>query len=156
MNEEQTKFRFTIKTSQSAGVTVKSANFALDGQNSNSNVTTKDTEGNIYQEYTFSDAKKHTIVASVNFDVAGSVKSVTCQASVTPKEKPVCPVEGKGNLPPDSPECKEDTPETPETPETPTELPNTGVGGTIAGLFAATSVGGAIAHRFVWSRRFSR
>jgi hypothetical protein len=64
------------------------------------------------------------------------------------------PVEGKGNLPPDSHECKEETPETPA--ETPTELPNTGVGGTVAGIFAATTVGGAIAHRLVWSRRFSR
>jgi hypothetical protein len=154
MNTDETKFRFTVKTTQSQGVTVKSADFSLDGQTSNRGVTTKDSEGNIYQEYTFSDTKKHAVAATVNFNVAGGVKSVTCQASVTAKEKPMCPVEGKGNLPPDSHECKEETPETPA--ETPTELPNTGVGGTVAGIFAATTVGGAIAHRLVWSRRFSR
>lgn len=41
-----------------------------------------------------------------------------------------------------------------ETPVTPEELPNTGAGDIVA-LFAAVTAAGAIAHRYVWSRRNS-
>lgn len=46
------------------------------------------------------------------------------------------------------------TPVTPTTPTTPTELPNTGAGDVIA-LFAAVTVAGALAYRFMWLRHLS-
>lgn len=42
-----------------------------------------------------------------------------------------------------------------QTPPTTTTLPNTGAGDVI-GIFAAVTVAGALAHRYVWVRRFAR
>jgi uncharacterized repeat protein (TIGR01451 family) len=43
----------------------------------------------------------------------------------------------------------------PTTPTTPKQLPNTGAGDVI-GIFSAVTVAGALAHRYVWARRFAR
>jgi len=163
LNDKKTQFRFTVKTSQGNGATLKDVDFTLDGANTTTGVTTKDEQGNIYKEYTFAeDGKSHKIVAKVNFNVAGGVQSKTCEATVTSTKAPECP--GKPGVPPESEECNppqeckpgvplgspECTP--PQVLTTSTELPNTGMGN-ILGIFAGTSVAGAAAHRVVTSRR---
>lgn len=163
LNDQKTQFRFTVKTNQGNGATLKDVDFTLDTSNTTSGVTTKDANGNIYKDYSFSDTKEHTVVAKVNFNVAGGVQSVNCQAKVTPSQQPMCTVPGKEMYPPNAPECVENctvpgktnlpvnSPECKETPVA-TTLPNTGAGD-IFGLFAGTSAAGAAAHRVIMSRR---
>jgi hypothetical protein len=173
LNDEKTKFRFTVKTSQGNGATLKDADFTLDGSSTVTGVTVKDEEGNIYREYDFArDGKDHTVVVKVNFNLADGVQSKTCEAKVTAGETPMCPVPGKEHLPADSDECVENCPipgkehlpkdsdqcEEEETPPpvTPpvTELPKTGMGG-VLGVFAGTTAAGAVAHRVFMRRRDS-
>lgn len=178
-NDEKTKFRFTVKTSQGNGATLKDADFTVDGSSTVTGVTTKDEAGNIYKEYDFArDGKDHTVVVKVNFNVAGGVQSKTCEAKVTSGKTPNCTVPGKEHLPVDSPECKPDEckpgvpvgsaaceekcdlpgkehlpKNSPDCGEVlPAELPETGMGG-VVGLFAGTSVLGAVAHRVISNRR---
>jgi hypothetical protein len=88
-----------------------------------------------------------TITVTAHFLLPGGKRAAVTandcmkKVVVTPPEQP---------QPPEQP-----TPPAPTTPTPPPALPNTGVGD-ILGIFAATAVGGVIAHRFVWSRRFAR
>jgi hypothetical protein len=169
LNEAKTKFRFTVKTSQGNGATLKDADFTLDGSSTVTGVNTKDEAGNIYKEYEFAqDGKEHTILVKVNFNIASGVQSKTCEAKVTTGKTPMCTVPGKEMYPVGAPECApdekcivpgkehlpKDSPECVETPETPEVLPETGMGG-VAGIFAGTSVLGAVAHRLFSNRRKS-
>lgn len=143
-NEEETMFRFTVTTSQGNGAELKDVDFMLDGSATTTGVTTKDEDGRIYKEYTFTDDKEHKVKATANFTVDGKVESHTspnCEAKATAKKKPVCPISGKENLPPE--ECKETKPEV---------MPVTGIGN-LFGLFAGTSAAGAVAHRVYVKRR---
>ncbi|MEK7153164.1 MAG: hypothetical protein AAB834_04400 [Patescibacteria group bacterium] len=168
LNDKKTQFRFTVKTSQGNGATLKDADFTLDGASTVTGVTTKDAQGNIYKEYTFAaDGKDHTVVVKVNFNVANGVQSKTCQAKVTSGKQPMCTVPGKEHLPVDSPECVENcpiagkthlpknSPDCGEVLTATTELPKTGMG-SMVGLFAGTSTLGAVAHRVFMSRRHRR
>lgn len=96
-------------------------------------------------EHTYAKEGSYTIKGSASVRHAdGKTETVTgpaCEKKVT-FEKDNCPLPGKEHLPVDSPECK----------EVPKELPKTGAG-SIAGIFAATSFAGSIAHRVVYSRR---
>jgi hypothetical protein len=179
LNEEKTKFRFTVKTSAGNGATLKDADFTVDGSSTVTGVTTKDAEGNIYKEYDFArDGKEHKVVVKVNFNLADGVQSKTCEAKIVTGETPMCPipgkeqypvgapecaegcpVPGKTHLPKNSPECVEEKcPHNPELPKDspecvpPAELPETGMG-SVLGIFAGTSAIGAVAHRFISSRR---
>lgn len=105
LDEQKRKFRFTVTAKTDQHTKLVSADFTLDNTQTTAGVTQKDDKGNIYNEYTFTDANKHTVVAKVNFTTLEGAKSVTCQASVTPAELPKCTVPGHENLPPDSPEC---------------------------------------------------
>ena len=146
-------FRFTVKEKHSNNVTVQSADFTLDSKTTVKGVTTKDQDGNIYREYTFTDTVSHTVSAIVNFLADGKVvqSKETCKATVTPEKAPVC--EFNPNLPPNHPDCKK-----PETCEDNPgkegcELPSTGPAG-VAGLFAGVTAAGAVGHRlFVNFRR---
>lgn len=157
LNDKKTQFRFTVKTSQGDGATLKDADFTLDGSATTSGVTTKDAQGNIYKDYTFAeDGKSHKIVVKVNFNLEGGIVSKTCEANVTSTKAPVCEVPGKEMYPPNAPECVDEcVPGVPKgdvrcTP--PVELPKTGMGN-VLGLFAGTSAFGAVAHRVVATRR---
>lgn len=162
LNDKKTQFRFTVKTSQGNGATLKDADFTLDGSNTTTGVTTKDAQGNIYKDYTFAeDGKTHKVVAKVNFNVAGGVQSKTCEATVTSTKAPECP--DKPGVPPESPECNPPAECKPGIPvgdarceDTPqvlaAELPKTGMG-SLFGIFAGASVAGGVAHRVVTSRR---
>lgn len=149
-DESNRKFRFTVIAKYGNGATLKSADYSIDGQVKNAGVTTKDAQGNIYQDYDFTDAVKHTIVAKVNFDVDGKAESKLCQADVTPTKKPMCTVPGKEMYPPEAPECKEAPKECkPGVPIGSKEcepLPKTGPG-SLVGLFAGASIAGSAAHR---------
>jgi len=154
-------FRFTVQTKQSDGVTVKNADFTLDNTTTVTGVNDKDSDGNIFRNYTFSDAVEHTVkVKQIVFVVEGKDVTVVtptgkCVAKVTPEKPPVCI--HNPNLPPEHPDCKK-----PECVEKPgsglppghpdCELPVTGPAG-VAGLFAGVTAAGAIAHRLFMSRR---
>lgn len=161
LNNEKTKFRFTVKTNQGNGATLKDADFTLNGSSTVTGVTTKDAQGDIYKEYEFArDGKDYTVTVKVNFNVAGGVQSKTCEAKVTSGKTPVCVVNGK-EYPVGSPECepykcpipgKEDKPKEECNEVLPAELPKTGMGSAL-GLFAGTSLVGAIGHKLFTSRR---
>lgn len=172
LNDELTKFRFTVVASMSDKVELKDADFATwkVGDEGNKTtvegVNTRDEDGNIYHEYEFdADGQARVVEATVNFDILGSAKSVKCKAEVTPKEAPKCPIPGKEHLPADSDECKED--EKPEPKEEPKEepreepkeevmgkeLPKTGAA-SVFGIFASATGAGAAIHRLI-SRRLS-
>ncbi|HZM64392.1 MAG TPA: hypothetical protein VFB59_04635 [Candidatus Saccharimonadales bacterium] len=158
-DESNRKFRFTVNAKFGNGATLKNADFSIDGVTKNTGVTQKDAQGNIYQDYDFNDNIKHTIVAKVNFNVADKVESKLCQAEVTPTKKPMCPLPGKEQYPPDAPECKEKPQEC--KPGVPighpdcAPLPKTGPG-SVAGLFAGVSIAGSAAHRLFLRYRSRR
>ncbi len=85
--------------------------------------------------HTYSADGEYTVSATVRFTVDGQMKEATSDACVA--------------------KVKFSTPERPEQPEGPSELPNTGAG-SIVGIFTATTAAGAIAHKYVWARRFGR
>lgn len=165
LDDKNQQFRFTVKANYGNGATLQSADFTVDNKATTTGVTTKDQSGNIYKDYTFTDGADHTVVAKVNFNIAGSVTSVTCQAKVTSGKTPMCTVPGKENLPPNSPQCFEEckpgipvgSPSCNETPTPPpaSELPNTGAGNVI-GIFGGTTALGAAGHRLFLSRRRRR
>jgi hypothetical protein len=131
------KFRFTVNTKQSNNVTVDSADFTLDGNFTTSGVTAKDSDGNFYKDYDFSDDKTHKVSVIVNFTADGkhvTSKEGACVARVTPEKTPEC----KPGIPVGSPKCE--------------DLPSTGPAG-IAGLFTGVSLVGAAAHRLYMSRK---
>lgn len=113
-------------------------------------------------EYTYAKAGTYTTTATLTFVIdnkTAEAKNLNCATKVTIEEEQKCPVPGKEHLPVDSDECYEPCPHNPELPKdseecAPTELPNTGPG-SIIGLFAATTVAGAAAHKIVWSRRYN-
>jgi hypothetical protein len=164
LDQQKRNFRFTVKTSSDKNTTVKSADFTLDSANTTTGVTTKDSKDNIYKEYSFTDTKEHTIVAKVNFNTVDGVKSASCTAKVTPSELPKCTVPGHENLPPNDEQCgycKQDIPKgdkrCEETPAQPQVLALTATGPEgIVGLFAGTSIFGAIGHRVFTKRRSNR
>ena len=89
--------------------------------------------------HTYTTPGTYKVVATVTFNSTGAaVASSSCSASVTIPKPPVTPTP---------------TP-TPTPPSTPVALVNTGPGDVI-GLFAVTTVVGAVAHR-LYSRRFAR
>lgn len=159
LNDEKTKFRFTVKTSQGNGAVLTDADFTLNGATV-TGVTTKDQKGNIYKEYEIArDGKEYTVTVKVNFNIGKEVQSKTCVAKVTSGKTPMCVVDGK-EYPFGSPECepykcpiegKEDLPKE-QCVETPAELPKTGMGN-VLGIFAGTSAIGAIGHRVFMNRR---
>lgn len=160
VDEAARKFRFTVVASFGDGAELKSADFAINGDNVATDVTEKDAEGNIYHEIAFeADGKARTVQATVHFNVMDGVKSVECEVKVTPEQKPMCPVPGKEHLPPGDKGCYVPCPHNPELPKDSdkckppkevlgkeTELPKTGAGSVI-GLFASATGVGAAAHR---------
>lgn len=159
LNQTKTEFRFTPQYT-AKGATLTSVTFTLD---KNKGETVKPTNGVVYKDYSFSDNNKHTVVATLNFDVGSTNKSVKCSASVTPTQPPKCPVPGKEQYAPDAPECFTPCPVNPAlpigsvncvTPPPTTTLPSTGPGD-IAAMFAALVGFGAGAH-YIMKRRSQR
>lgn len=167
INKEKREYRFTAKTTQSGGATLKDASFNFgDGQ---SITGVKPTDANtVASSHAYAKAGNYTIVATVNFSIGSDTKSVTCQAKISPTDtppaecKPGIPVgdvrctECKPGIPTGDKRCEECKPGIPvgdkQCEETPAELPNTGVtnilGGTI-GLGSIVTAGGY----FLRSRR---
>ncbi len=165
LDDKNQQFSFTVKTATKYA-TVVSADFAetVDGGATTTvtGVKTTDKDGNIYKEYTFTDGKKHTIVVMVTFTTQAGNQTAKCQADVTSKQTPVCTVPGHEGKPIDS-NCGYCKPNIPigdsrcneQVQGVSTVLPNTGPGD-ILGLFAGTSVFGAIGHRVYAKRRNAR
>ncbi len=138
-------YRFVATTAQSGGATLKDANFDFGDHQSIAGVKPSD-DRTVMSEHTYAQAGTYTIVATVDFDVAGSVKSDTCKTHVSPEQTP--PAECKPGIPVGDSRCTECKPGVPagskECAPVP-ELPNTSgislggaaVGGT--GIFSASS-----------------
>lgn len=120
-----------FKESHANGATFKDA--VIDWGDGSTQLTTNAPVGKTHQ---YSKDGEYTISATARFTVNGQTKEATSAACVkkvnftTPTTPPTTP---------------------PVTP--PTTLPNTGAGD-IIGIFVATTVAGAIAHKFVWASRF--
>lgn len=100
-------FRFTVLTKQSADVTVKNASIKVDSNNAEV-VTAKDSDGNIYKDFTFTDEDWHLVQATAYFDTPDGVKSDSgfhCKAKVKAKQPPKCAIPGYEDLPKDDPRC---------------------------------------------------
>jgi PKD repeat protein len=145
ISKENRQFRFTVKTNQSGGATLRDASFTFGDTQSISGVKPSDTN-TVSTEHTYANAGTYTIVATVNFNVAGGVKSVTCKTQISPEKTP--PVECKPGIPVGDTRCVE----TPPTTPTAQVLPNTSgvdiLGGTM-GTGGILTAGGY----FIRSRR---
>jgi len=159
LDDKNQKFRFTVKTATKMA-TVKSAAFSVDGAAA-TDANAKDNDGNYYKEYEFTDAAKHTVKATVTFTTVED-KTVTadCEAKVQSKKTPVCEVPGHEGKPIDS-NCGYCKPGVPIGDSRCNEqvlgakLADTGPGD-VVGLFAGTSILGAVGHRLFTKRRARR
>ncbi|HSX30156.1 MAG TPA: hypothetical protein VLE73_06370 [Candidatus Saccharimonadales bacterium] len=162
IDQQQRSFRFTVKTSMDATTTVKSVDFTIDGK-TDTNVTTKDNQGNVFKEYTFNDdGSVHTVKATVFFNTTNGVQAVSCVAQVTAKKTPMCTVPGKEHLPSNSPECGYCKPGVPFGSEACAEvlgatLPSTGPTETsMVGLAFGVGMAGFAGHKLYLRRKFGR
>lgn len=135
------KFSYTLKYTALNGATFKNASYNF-GDDTAPLLTDKTTV-----EHTYANPGTFVTRTKLTFSVNGVdkvVEDAKCVQTVTiTNDIENCPVPGKGHLPKDSPECV--------TP--PVELPNTGAGSVI-GIFASVTMVGAMAHRFVLTRRY--
>jgi PKD repeat protein len=144
INKENRQYRFTAKTTQSGGATLKDVNFNFGDGQTVTGVKPSDAS-TAMSEHTYAKAGDYTIVATVNFNVAGNVKSVTCQTKISPEQTP--PQECKPGIPVGDSRCTECKPGVPAGSKecTPQELPNTSavsvLGGTIGGGSILTAGG---------------
>ncbi|HSX31689.1 MAG TPA: hypothetical protein VLF43_00360 [Candidatus Saccharimonadales bacterium] len=161
IDQQQRSFRFTVKTTMDATTTLKSVDFTVDNR-TDTNITTKDSQGNIFKEYSFTDNNSHTVKAIVYFNTSAGVQSVACQASVTPQKTPMCTVPGKENLPSTDKNCGYCKPGVPFGSEACAEvlgatLPATGPKETsIFGLAAGVAVAGFAGHKLYLRRKFAK
>lgn len=165
VDEQKREYRFTATTRQGNGATLQSASFNF-GDNTKASNVQPASATSVVANHTYAKAASYTITATVNFNTAQGVKSVSCATKVNitpeaclinpsvPKDSPACkPCQYNNQLPAGSAACV--APVTPETPAPPTVLPNTGVGNVI-GLFGAATFAGIIGHRLFLSRRLVR
>ncbi|HSW99844.1 MAG TPA: hypothetical protein VLH38_02295 [Patescibacteria group bacterium] len=169
IDDQRKSFRFTVmvKTDTTGTTKLVGVDFTLDGK-STVNGANRGSQGNIYKDYAFTDAVQHTVKATVNFNTAQGVQSVSCQASITPAKIPLCTVPGHTTEAPTSPNCGYCQPSIPigdarctppaatttsSTPAPP--LVNTGPGATI-GLFGLATVLGFVGHKIFVNRRTSQ
>lgn len=174
-------FTFTAEARYGNGAKLIDADFTFDGKVTVNGVKVNADGKTFTIDRTFTDGAKHTVVAKINFDIAGKVTSNTCETFVEGGKTPVCIVNGKPfpnekePYAPNDERCKPPVCEVngqpfPNAqnpypagdarckevpPVTPPELPHTGAGSMI-GLFAGTSIIGAAAHRVFSSRRSAR
>jgi len=162
INDAKASFRFTaLHTERRA--TLKSALFTLDGKQKSTVKPNKN--GKVFIEYTFKDDKKHTVLATLSYNIGSTTKTVKCSANATATLPPQCPIAGKENYAPDSPECFAPCPlnpvipvgdvdcappAAPTTPSTP-DLPTTGPGH-VAVMFTTLAAFGAATHFFLRRR----
>ncbi len=136
-------YRFTTDTTAEGGATVKQYNYDIVGNN-NYHATAISNKANGQYDHTFPAPGDYVVTVSADFNVNGQVKSNTsnaCKVSINiPKEN--CKVPGKEQFPPNSPECKEVT------------LVNTGPGD-VLGIFAATTLVGAMLYRLRTLHKFN-
>jgi uncharacterized repeat protein (TIGR01451 family) len=139
-------YKFTVDTTAQNGATVKSYHFDF-GDDTDVLLTDKNVVEHSY-------AKDGTYKASVEvtFDVNGEMKKVSskdCEKTLTFSEEiERCPIDGKGHLPKDDPDCREQV----KGVKKKTTLPSTGAG-SVAGAFAAITAVGATGHSLVIRRR---
>ncbi len=155
LDDQKRKFRFVAKTAQDKYTQLVSSNFTLDGTNTVTGVTDKDTAGNIFRDYEFAaDGQTHTVLASVTFNTLEGTKTVTCQSAVTTAtlQPPMCTIPGKQHLLANSPDCGVVLPAAAPVVVRQAALPNTGTGG-LMGAFAGMSALGALGHHMFVARR---
>ena len=123
-----------FKQSASGGATFKDA--VIDWGDKSTPLTTNSVVG---KSHRYEKDGDYVVTATARFTVNGKVvtaaENIQCRKAVS----------FKPNVPP--------TTTTP--PTSTTKLPDTGAG-EVMGIFAATTAAGALAHKFVWTRRFAR
>lgn len=137
-----------LNTTATNGAVFKNA--VVDWGDNSTPLTDSNVVGKSHQ---YSKDGTYTITATAHFTVNGEDKSATsaaCAKQVTFKSNQPPHV----TPPPNTPSTPS-TPTSPSSPATPTALVNTGAG-SIAGLFAASSIIGTLAYRYMLSRRLSR
>jgi len=165
IDEQRKSFRFTVmaKTDTTGMTRVQDVDFILDGKTITNGEAAKDTQGNVYKEYSFTDELQHVVKASVNFTTVQGIQSATCQASVTAAKAPLCTVPGHTTEASNSPTCgycqpsipigdMHCTPPATITSSNSTPLINTGPGSAV-GLFGVMTILGFFGHRFLADRR---
>ncbi len=118
------KFKFTTTAQAENGATVKQYTYNY-GDDTQEVVTDKNMV-----EHSYAKPGTYVVTADVTFNVGNQM--------ATDSDNPKCVVKVSYDV-------KGTT--TPPAPTTPTVIPNTGAGSTIAGLLAAVTVAGAVAHR---------
>lgn len=119
-------YKFTAKAVAQGGATVKQYRYEFTGSNYKQEAVTNAANGEI--QHTFPASGSYTARVTVDFTVDGQVKSHTADTCVQPV-----------NI---------------DVPPTPTTLPSTGPG-EVVGIFAAVTIAGSMAHRFILGRRFN-
>jgi hypothetical protein len=140
------KYKFEVTATAKNGAKVKEYKFDF---NDGSAVVTSASNT---VEHKYANDGKFNPKAEVVFTVPtanGSTETKTvsganCTKPITLSTEEKCPVPGKGDLPKNSPDCK-------ETPVT--TIPNTGAGSTIAIIVSAVAGMGAYAHRLFTLKR---
>jgi len=140
-------YKFTVETTATNGATVKDFSYDF---GDDTEVMLSD---NNVVEHTYSGEGTYNAQITVRFNVDGEVVTVKnsndCAKTITiDEEMEMCEVEGKEDLPKDSPDCREQVKGVKKN----TVLPNTGAG-SIASAFAAITAAGTVGHSLVARRR---
>lgn len=156
ISAQQRHYAFDLTYTAENGATLKTVDYTFGDGTGQDNVSA-DAAKTV--EHTYAKAGSYTTEATLHFDIAGEVKDVKCQASLSTSPEMCatnpslpkgdegctpCPLPGKEKFPKNSPECS--------TPQTPTELPKTGPMDYIAGGIGVSSVLAAGCYWFM-SRR---
>jgi len=124
-------FQFTAKAGMEGNVKVKEYNFAFGDKK-----TKIVGVGQEIQTHTYDKPGEYTATLNVTFEVAGktaaNITSDKCVVKVVVEQPPV--EECKPGVPKDDAKCE-------TTPGTPTELPSTGAGLALGGLFGTSALG---------------
>lgn len=131
---EDRSYEITVTTKQGNGSELKSANFDF-GDGKTAVDVARTTESSVVTTHAYDKAADYTIKATVNFTTAYGVESVACQTSLSIAEKTVPP-----------------KPVVVKPVASVTPLPKTGIG-SVAGIFAGTSIASGLGYHFLSRRR---
>ncbi len=154
------EYRFTTESTARSGAEFES--YTYDFGDNTEPLTTDSQEP---QTHTYTTVGEYATKVTANFTVDGarvSDSGAECMATITIPQTPTenCPIPGKEHLPKDSPKCKEPGDKCPlpgkghlpKDSDECAELPDTGMG-SVAGIFAATTAAGTVAHAAIVRRR---
>ncbi len=139
-------YKFNVATTADNGASIRDYTYDF-GDDTEVTLTDKSEV-----EHTYSEEGTYTVTVDVRFNVNGEVVTVDASGDCIKtiefdEEVEKCPIDGKGHLPKDSPDCKEV-----KGVKKKKKLPSTGAG-SIAGAFTALTAAGAVGHNLVARKR---